>query len=699
MKKILVMMLSILLVLQIAIPAFASGGTSTADATSTVFGTVYDDTITETQPEDYYRFVLTEPGRIKIDITSFMRYYCIFLYNDAGVELWQKQENEWVSTTGKRTDSYSLDLETGTYYLKFNGYRKNDWDASTGNYNFMLSFTSGKANLAEPNNEIAQAQEVSFGTQYNGVIALNDREDYCKFVLSEPGRLKIDITSFMRYYCIFLYNDAGIELWQTQENEWVSTTGKRTEAYNLDLEAGTYFLKINGYRKHDWDASTGNYSLTLSFTSGNANVAEPNNAIAEAKNAEFGTQYRGVIAINDREDYFAVELPESGRLKIDVTSLMRYYCCVLYNDAGVELWQANEKEWVSTTGKRTDTYQLDLEAGTYYLKFNGYRKNDWDASTGNYNFKLSFTSAKANISEPNNDIASAKSISLNTPYNGQIAINDREDYYQISLKNDTKIKINITSYMRYYCVVVYDSFGKDVWVTDSNEWNSTTGKRSDVHEIALSAGTYYLKINGYRRYDWDASTGNYTFSVSTNQTISKPGNLKATAIKTTAAKLSWSAVDGATGYVVYRYDTATKKYKKVGTTASTSCTIKKLKPGTEYRFAVKAYQKTADKNIYSGYSSTLTIVTKIAAPKIKVSAGKQKATIKWNEVDGATGYIVYRAAGTNGKYKKIGTTANTSFKAKKLSSGQVYSFKVVAYAKVGGVTVKGTSRPVTATIK
>lgn len=52
--------------------------------------------------------------------------------------------------------------------------------------------------------------------------------------------------------------------------------------------------------------------------------------------------------------------------------------------------------------------------------------------------------------------------------------------------------------------------------------------------------------------------------------------------------LSWSSVEGADGYRIYIYDSASKKYKTYKTIKSTKCTIKNLSNGKSYKFKVAA---------------------------------------------------------------------------------------------------------------
>ena len=56
--------------------------------------------------------------------------------------------------------------------------------------------------------------------------------------------------------------------------------------------------------------------------------------------------------------------------------------------------------------------------------------------------------------------------------------------------------------------------------------------------------------------------------------------------------LRWKKVSGADGYLLYRYNTNTKKWQKIKTTSKTRYEVEHLKAGTKYHFAVRAYDKT-----------------------------------------------------------------------------------------------------------
>ena len=160
---------------------------------------------------------------------------------------------------------------------------------------------------------------------------------------------------------------------------------------------------------------------------------------------------------------------------------------------------------------------------------------------------------------------------------------------------------------------------------------------------------------------------------------------KVAAVGHNALKVSWSKVKNADGYRVYVKENG--KWKTVGDTKSTSYVHKNLKIGKSYTYTVKAYKKTADGTVWSSYNKKgITGKTVLKAPKlrrVKRNSAK-KATLTWNKVDGANGYVVYRKT-NNGSWKAVKriTKGNvTSFTDTKLSKGKKYTYTVRAYCTV-----------------
>lgn len=170
---------------------------------------------------------------------------------------------------------------------------------------------------------------------------------------------------------------------------------------------------------------------------------------------------------------------------------------------------------------------------------------------------------------------------------------------------------------------------------------------------------------------------------------------KITATQTTKSiTLKWNKVEGVSGYRIYQYNSKTKEYKHIGSvTKGTSYKVSKLKPGTKYKFKVRAYKKD-DGTIWGDYSKTFETATKCSTPKISsiTSTSKGKANLTWSNVTGESGYQVYYATKKNGDYKKVSSykTDTLSGSKSKLTSNKTYYFKVRAYKKTDSGTVYGS---------
>ena len=93
-------------------------------------------------------------------------------------------------------------------------------------------------------------------------------------------------------------------------------------------------------------------------------------------------------------------------------------------------------------------------------------------------------------------------------------------------------------------------------------------------------------------------------SASAASAPAKVTGVKVSDIKNDSAKLSWKAVSKATGYIIYKYISASDKFIKLTSVKKTAKTITGLKSSTKYKFCVCAYIKS-DGNTYYGKKSEL----------------------------------------------------------------------------------------------
>lgn len=178
-----------------------------------------------------------------------------------------------------------------------------------------------------------------------------------------------------------------------------------------------------------------------------------------------------------------------------------------------------------------------------------------------------------------------------------------------------------------------------------------------------------------------------------------PAKLKATQ-NTSAIKLSWEKVTGATGYRIF-YKSGSEWKIAVDFTTETSHTFKKLKAGKTYKMKIKAFKKDGDE-IWSAYSDVIHTGTKPETPDLKVTSPKKATvTIAWKNVAGESGYEIYYSSKKDGTYKKKGTVkADTSkITLYNIKSGKTYYVRVRAFIKTSSGTIYGGYNTVAVKVK
>ena len=147
-------------------------------------------------------------------------------------------------------------------------------------------------------------------------------------------------------------------------------------------------------------------------------------------------------------------------------------------------------------------------------------------------------------------------------------------------------------------------------------------------------------------------------------------------------KLTWSKVEGATGYQIYRNG---KLIKTVGNVAAWTDTGANTN-GAKYTFKICAAAPAG----VSGQSRSVVYykLNRPAAPKVTNSAAR-KVTVKWTRNSKTNGYQVQYSLKKNFKGAKSVKAVKNRIVSKvisKLTKGKVYYVRVRAYKKVGGQT-------------
>ncbi len=265
-------------------------------------------------------------------------------------------------------------------------------------------------------------------------------------------------------------------------------------------------------------------------------------------------------------------------------------------------------------------------------------------------------------------------------------------------------------------------------VTDSSiaiSWQSASGALSykiyfstsqngtyEVHGTAagtqytlngLTAGTtYYIKVTAISGTRESAASG--VLSAQTGvKAASVPSGVIAAAASATSVTVSWTAVEGASSYIIYG-GTSSASLAQIGTSTTTTYTHTGLVATTTYYYAVASVNAGGT----SARSSSASATTGVSAPAVPSgvtanAASSTSMTISWTTVSGATSYIIYGGTSSS-SLAQIGTSTSTTYSHTGLTAATTYYY-AVASVNAGGTSARsatasaatGTAAPSTPT--
>lgn len=351
-----------------------------------------------------------------------------------------------------------------------------------------------------------------------------------------------------------------------------------------------------------------------------------------------------------------------------------------------------------------DTIQVKWEAVKGVTGYKVYRKKPTDTkytalkTTTGTSFKDTtaqvgqeyYYTVRAYVNSTNNlgdyDKKGIKGVAV--PKQPKLVSAESKDFNAIKI---TWEKVDGASGYNIYRKATTDKCYKQIGEVTGNKTFTTT-------DLSATTGVkYQYTVRAYKNRSGKAYLGGYDSNGITATACTNAPTIKSS-VSTTSSKLklSWSAVNGATGYKVYRKVDGAKSYKLLKTingNGNTEFADSGLECGVKYYYIVKGF-RTVDNKDYIGFGSTAYLgMTNPAQPGLKsaTSVSYNTISLEWTKVDGATGYEVYRK--TTGVYKKIGTVTGqttVTFKDENAVTGVKYQYTVRAVCEKNGVKRSST---------
>lgn len=229
-----------------------------------------------------------------------------------------------------------------------------------------------------------------------------------------------------------------------------------------------------------------------------------------------------------------------------------------------------------------------------------------------------------------------------------------------------------------------------------NNGSYVTIKDTSNRIVALSNlsanSTYRVKVVAYKWVNGNKQRGNesyvYVFYTQAEKiTVGNVGAIYMDNLTANSAKISWSAVSGATGYKIY-FAQGNGYFQYMGSTANRSYTFSNLKANTYYQVKIEAYKVVNGKE-YTSQTPTIKGFTTsklgliIPAAPTHLSAevrNRNEAYLTWWPVDGATGYQI-EISKNGGAYQHVTYVVKNSFilTSNMLDYSTNYTVRVRAY--------------------
>lgn len=351
---------------------------------------------------------------------------------------------------------------------------------------------------AEPNNCIADANDIETNIKYSGKLDEYDDIDYYRLQIKQKGKLIIKFT----HPKIDDDQDFWMASLLAQEDDVrgsVTANGENFETSSspIRIMPGTYYIKVEAAYSH----SEEKYIIAVLFEEEDDSTEnEPNDDIIQATEITPDKEYIGNLTNQDDIDYYKFSIDDKRKIWVDFShdktnTTNTLWKVSLFDDSDGSLLDFNS---IGTTAKITSD-SIRIPAGNYYIRIENDYWSDLD-----YTFCIrSQQEGDDSETEDNGDYDVATKIDVGSSITGNLQSENDVDFYRFDLQDTVSIRVAFTHqridngavFWRYELYSMEDAYS-----INNNEDESTIEINGNSPENVISswnllpAGTYYLKV-------------------------------------------------------------------------------------------------------------------------------------------------------------------------------------------------------------
>ena len=223
--------------------------------------------------------------------------------------------------------------------------------------------------------------------------------------------------------------------------------------------------------------------------------------------------------------------------------------------------------------------------------------------------------------------------------------------------------------------------GYIVYYLSSGEYKAlkNTNSLSYLDTDSIDAETQYsYKVRAYTNTGETKTYSNYSKVASVITPVEAPQGVTVYPISKTSIKITWIEVAGSSSYSIYRSEERNGHYSALKNTTNTTFIDTSINEKSTYYYKVKSIKIKDGKKEYSFFSDIASLSNAPATTNYITTEtlSSSRVKVRWDKVEVANGYTVFRSESRDGNYKAIKNTKETSYTDSSLNANKKYYYKI-----------------------